>query len=709
METKRPTNPAAEEILGGYFPVLDHGFVSLVDYMGSDEDVERAARVSYGYGTRKVSQTRGLIRYLRRHHHTTPSEMVELKFHCAMPMFVARQWIRHRTACLAEGTDVYFDLAGGIRRKGNQLCKLSIEDVWKRFQPTVNRHRPDKQGNPYFRRDRVKGLRLRQMNEETGRIDHTRVVDVFKNGPKRVFRMVLADGKEISATADHRFRFAEGWRTLHQATGLEEKGGRAVWRTGDYYVHVNGLVAEAPALYQDKQWLERQYSEKRRDIRDIAEDCGVSYHTIRKWLRRHELIDPSRGRFSEGDSPWNTDLTYKLGPRQLSAEWIAANRRSRSGPASNFWRGGSSSERSTIGRWTTQVAPKVHAENGWTCQLCAQRADELHCHHIVPVWADESKARELNNLTTLCGPCHRSVTGNDLDYVERLGGGPIRTEWQRRPRVSWNRLTRTRLVRVERFEYVGIRETYDLEVEGPSHNFIANGIVTHNSVNEYSGRYSLMPLLFYKPDLDHFALQSSDNQQGRRPEAAPKELYVKAIEHWDRIREGTSDGYRWMIEEEVARELARIDLPLSTYTQWYWKIDLHNLFHFLTLRADPHAQWEIQEFARVMAGMLKRVAPLSYEAWIDYNVRAQPMSRGEMDVLRRFLEADAEGVRPRDGADSLSLKDFQEFGLAPREAREFVEKLQPTDVPDYELDLSLMRPAEELAAELEEAVPGSFE
>lgn len=94
METKRPANPAAEEILGGYFPILDHGFVSLIDYMGSDESIEQAARVSYGAGTRKVSMTRGLVRYLRRHHHTTPSEMVELKFHCAMPMFVARQWIR---------------------------------------------------------------------------------------------------------------------------------------------------------------------------------------------------------------------------------------------------------------------------------------------------------------------------------------------------------------------------------------------------------------------------------------------------------------------------------------------------------------------------------------------------------------------------------------------------------------------------------------
>src|SRR5512143_2623475 len=75
--------------------------------MGSDEDVERAARVSYGYGTRKTSQTRGLIRYLRRHRHTTPSEMVELKFHCAMPVFVARQWIRHRTASVNEMSGRY--------------------------------------------------------------------------------------------------------------------------------------------------------------------------------------------------------------------------------------------------------------------------------------------------------------------------------------------------------------------------------------------------------------------------------------------------------------------------------------------------------------------------------------------------------------------------------------------------------------------------
>ncbi|MDH5761036.1 MAG: FAD-dependent thymidylate synthase [Gemmatimonadota bacterium] len=325
METKRPTVPAAEEILGGYFPVLDHGFVALVDYMGSDEDVERAARVSYGYGTRKVSATRGLIRYLRRHRHTTPSEMVEFKFHCAMPMFVARQWIRHRTA----------------------------------------------------------------------------------------------------------------------------------------------------------------------------------------------------------------------------------------------------------------------------------------------------------------------------------------------------------------------------------------------SVNELSARYSLMPLLFYTPAQEQFALQSRSNKQGREG-GAPPEVYRKAVEEWEGMRRRAGEAYGWLLEEDVAREIARIDLPVSTYTQWYWKIDLHNLLHFLSLRVDPRAQWEIQQFARVIAGIVKRVAPLSYEAWVDYDLESRPLTRTERSVLARLLDADDQGVRTRAGG-SASRDDLGAAGLSAREIEELAEKLRDPGAPDFELDLSRMRSAEEMGAAMYEAVPSSFD
>jgi thymidylate synthase (FAD) len=323
METRRPTVPAAEEILGGYFPVLDHGFVSLVDYMGSDEDVERAARVSYGYGTRKRSATRGLIRYLRRHRHTTPSEMVEFKFHCAMPMFVARQWIRHRTA----------------------------------------------------------------------------------------------------------------------------------------------------------------------------------------------------------------------------------------------------------------------------------------------------------------------------------------------------------------------------------------------SVNEYSGRYSLMPLLFYEPELEQFALQSGSNRQGRGA-AGSRETWQEAVRRWRRVRIESAESYGWLLGEDVARELARIDLPLSTYTQWYWKIDLHNLLHFLSLRADPHAQWEIREYANIVAGMVQRVAPLSFEAWVDYDLGGARMSRGELEALSLLLHPRGEeSVGVRQGADELNGPALAALGLSAREIEELREKLKPRALPEFDLDLRVMRSADSVAAEMESAVP----
>src|ERR1700744_2714030 len=100
--TRRATVPALEEILYEALPVLDHGFIRVVDYMGDDAAIVHAARVSYGRGTRRVSEDQGLINYLMRHRHTTPFEMCEIKYHVKLPIFVARQWIRHRTANVNE-------------------------------------------------------------------------------------------------------------------------------------------------------------------------------------------------------------------------------------------------------------------------------------------------------------------------------------------------------------------------------------------------------------------------------------------------------------------------------------------------------------------------------------------------------------------------------------------------------------------------------
>ena len=358
----RPGVPALDEILGQAFPVLDDGLVRVVDYMGDDAAVVQAARVSYGAGTKQVSNDRGLIRYLLQHRHTTPFEMCSLKLHIRVPMDAWRQWIRHRTACLAEGTELYFDLPGGIERRGSQLYKLKIEDIWQRFQATENTQRPDKQRNPFFRRNRVQAMKLRHLNEDSGKIEHTRIVDVFKNGPKPVFRFRLADGKSIEATADHRFHFSDGWGTFAGKAGLREQKGLAVWDRKELFLTVNGLQEEIPAQYQDRDWLDRMYNVEELKIQDIAELCGVSYHTIRKWIRLHGLQHEKGGR---SKVPWNKGKTYRTGPREWSDEQLQKVRAARSGPSSNFWKGGVSSDRENIARWTTQISAKIHEKFGW--------------------------------------------------------------------------------------------------------------------------------------------------------------------------------------------------------------------------------------------------------------------------------------------------------------------------------------------------------
>jgi thymidylate synthase (FAD) len=238
--------------------------------------------------------------------------------------------------------------------------------------------------------------------------------------------------------------------------------------------------------------------------------------------------------------------------------------------------------------------------------------------------------------------------------------------------------------------------------------FVARQWIRHRtaSVNELSARYSLMPLLFYTPEADQFALQSATNKQGRAA-GASSGVYVEAVERWERLRTEAGGTYRWLLEEDVAREIARIDLPVSTYTQWYWKIDLHNLLHFLTLRVDPRAQWEIQQFARVIAGMVKRVAPLSYEAWVDYDLESRPLTRAERVVLARLVAGDDDGLRARADA-AVSNDELAEAGLSPRERRELVEKLQAPGRPDFELDVATMQAADAVAEKMYRAVPGDF-
>jgi thymidylate synthase (FAD) len=142
---------------------------------------------------------------------------------------------------------------------------------------------------------------------------------------------------------------------------------------------------------------------------------------------------------------------------------------------------------------------------------------------------------------------------------------------------------------------------------------------------------------------------------------------------------------------------------LSTYTQWYWKIDLHNFLHFLSLRVDRHAQWEIQQYGRVMAGMLKKVAPLSYEAWIDYDLCGARLSRMEMQALRSLLQIGEDDIKTE--GKGLDRTAMDALGLTKREINEFLSAMRASEVPDFNLDPASAVPADTFAQRFAAAVP----
>lgn len=168
--------------------------------------------------------------------------------------------------------------------------------------------------------------------------------------------------------------------------------------------------------------------------------------------------------------------------------------------------------------------------------------------------------------------------------------------------------------------------------------FVARQWVRHRTanINEYSLRYSEARDEFYYPDPDHIEFQSALNKQGRGGKV-PAELKQKVQDYFKEISERSFAIYSELNEAGVARELARSVLPVNLYTEWYWKNDLHNLLHFIGLRSDSHAQYEIRVFSDAMAESVKAVAPFAWEAYQDYMVRGLRFSRIEQSLLERSL------------------------------------------------------------------------
>lgn len=201
--------------------------------------------------------------------------------------------------------------------------------------------------------------------------------------------------------------------------------------------------------------------------------------------------------------------------------------------------------------------------------------------------------------------------------------------------------------------------------------FVARQWIRHRTanVNEYSARYSILAREFYVPEPVDIAKQSTTNKQGRadgtddlRADEAQKMMH--------RAGNNAFDIYEMLSADDepddmgIARELARIVTPVSTYTEWYWKVDLHNLLHFLSLRADPHAQKEIRVYAEIICEIVEAWMPNVWEAFVDYRLKAHTFSRQEMEILKALVAGSNHFEEYRGGIPGASQREVSDFKKA---------------------------------------------
>lgn len=525
------------------------------------------------------------------------------------PRFVLAEFNTHRSFCLDGETRLYFDLPVGLERARTRRFAMTIRELFDKWHhcaaPRANRHKTRSprsiDPNREYTAIELAAMNLRSCNENTGEIYHTHLREVTHSGQKPVFRVTLKNGHKILSSKDHRFLTNDGWRSLEDAVGLSlSPGSIAVWSRSAEFA-VNGIEA-----YKDPHWLA--------GLRDaglsaalIARYAGVTIHQVKYQFRKHRLRAA------------NPEVVWEL--------------------ESHFWRGGITPERKRIGVWTKQQAFRAHRSNNFRCVLCGSER-ELHAHHIDPVAHNVSRAYDRTNLTTLCNECHGDLHQRNLEllllrHVE--GGKPFGSFWAslgglrlRKPYLPKKKWAMVRhFVPVQSIEYVGVRDTYDVEVEGPYHNFVAEGFIVHNSRNSASSRAVPTSKLIERTQSDPaLPLEWGRNKAGM---SASDVLDGKASEEakrvWLAARDDAVAHARRLLELNVHKqELNRILEPFLWHTVIVTATEWENFFE---LRCAPNAQPEIRAAALLMREAIDRSTPQA----IDYGQWHTPLLQPDEAVL----------------------------------------------------------------------------
>ncbi|MDB9528695.1 FAD-dependent thymidylate synthase [Oscillatoria sp. CS-180] len=588
--------------------------------------------------------------------------------------------------CLSGDTEITFVQASGSLKK-IQIAELY--DLWANGEKAVRERKiRGRNGEPpgLYRRDckkRLRTMRLRVLNEETGYFETSHIQDVMCSGIQPVYRLTFEDGRSLNCTTNHHLLTPKGWQTMAEAIGLQTApNGEVLTIARDRSVMANGVFAENEGVYRDQTWLTRQIK-LGLSAQEIADLANCSDTTVRDWANRFGLKLNSRNtRFKKGQKPWNHNphalyrdkawleeqlqqglhvdemakaagcsveaikkwvyayglslnkrptpfqkgftpwnkgkpgYQLNLSPSDIAKRRENSARYTKRGAESNFWKGGTSDERELIGAWTRQIAPQVHEKFDYICQCCGIRGHELHAHHLVPVFADESLAYEFENLVSLCKDCHEQIHHKNLEAEFADNFEPITqpTHWHSKPKPKGRKLMAHPL-KVIRVDYLGLQMTYDLEVKDPWHNFVANGLVVHNSFRYTGSR--ILDVIDGKRDIEEvFYL---------RPVGAYADRQGKKYDYTAEERQQDLEWclqachrYKAKIDAGFAEEHARGLIPFDVRQHWVMSANPRSLMHLLDLRWKADAQLEAQKMCEAIWPCFQAWVP-AIAAWYEDN------------------------------------------------------------------------------------------
>jgi thymidylate synthase (FAD) len=560
---------------------------------GSELIVELAGRVCYlSFGGKQFRKTNAdyVGNLINQGHGSVLEHAVWDLLITGVSRSLTHELVRHRAGtgfCLAGDTLIYSDHMSGTRRSG--ITKRTIAHL---FEMTKTPHG----------RSRLRLLHLRCLDEGSELFTTGRPRRVVCTGLKPVFKVELHDGKTVTCTKEHRFLTREGWLPLTDVVGglTVTANGLAAYGRDDAVIMANGVPA-----YKDAAWLREQYVVKNMDQVTIAKLAGVSPHTIRSWVRKHGL-QKSLGSWTIGVTPWNKGKRYSPGWRHTleTRQQLALQKQGAQNPQ---WRGGITRYAIQIRRGMKELRPKVFARDHYCCQLCGTISKQLDAHHIIPVWARPDLVLDLDNLVTLCRRCHkRKVNCHEEEYLIHFGRSLQAIGQARRPLAKSLRRVTFQPVRIRTITYAGQQMTYDIEMEGPNHNFVANGIVTHNSqlsqryVDESTADFIEPAVIAADPEL-HEAWKSSIE--------ASHEAYKLLVEKLaGRVETSFPDLPRTQ-RLKMAREAARSVLPNATETKVLLSANARALRWIMTLRGSDGAEPEIRRLAVKLARLMQKEAP----------------------------------------------------------------------------------------------------